>query len=60
MTERNILINRAPVLTLAIHETRCIKERNGDAGDQKEHQKRPVLALANECRLEGCDHKDKL
>ena len=55
----------APILgchqlaALTVHEAGCIEERNRYAGDEKEQEQRPVLALANERGLERRHHQDK-
>ena len=44
---------------LSVHQSSGVEERDGNAGDEEEDQKRAVFALANQSRLESCDHQDK-
>ena len=44
---------------LTVHQASRIKERNRNAGDEEERQKRAVFTLANERRFESRDHQDK-
>ena len=47
------------VTALTIHQSRGIEERDGNAGDEEQDQKRAVFALANERRLQSRDHQDQ-
>ena len=53
------VFRRYKMAALTVHQARRIEERNGNAGDKKQDQKRAVLALANQRRLESRDHQDQ-